>query len=78
MYAIAHVTWKNIVTEDALTRAHRERPMTGKTASIGGRRDVIVVSARFIDASMHRDTCHAIRIAIQLTSIAILKKKSRH
>ena len=31
-----------------------------------------LVSARFIDASMHRDTCHAIRIAIQFAIIAIL------
>ena len=28
-----------------------------------------VVSARFIDASMHRDTCHAIRIAIQFAIV---------
>ena len=35
------------------------------------------MSARFIDASMHRDTCHAIRIAIQFASIAILKKKKK-
>ena len=30
-----------------------------------------VASARFIDASMYRDTCHVIRIAIQLARIAI-------
>ena len=29
-----------------------------------------IVSARFIDASMYRDTSHAIRIAIQLERIA--------
>ena len=34
-----------------------------------------IVSARFIDASMYRDTCHAIRIAIQFARIAILKIK---
>ena len=28
-------------------------------------------SARFIDASMYRDTCHAIHIAIQFARIAI-------
>ena len=33
-----------------------------------------VVSARFVDASMYRDTCHAIRIAIQLGRIAIFLK----
>ena len=37
-----------------------------------------LVSARFIDASMHRDTCHAIRIAIQFASIVILKKKKKN
>ena len=31
-----------------------------------------LVSARFINASMYRDTCHTIRIAIQFASIAIL------
>ena len=31
----------------------------------------IVVSSRFIDASMYRDTCHAICIAIQFATIAI-------
>ena len=29
-----------------------------------------IVSARFIDASMYRDTSHAIRLAIQLERIA--------
>ena len=29
------------------------------------------MSARFIDASMYRDTCHAIRIAIQFARIVI-------
>ena len=32
---------------------------------------LVLVSARFIDASMYRDTCHAIRITIQLGRIAI-------
>ena len=31
----------------------------------------VVVSARFIDASMYRDVCHAIRIAIQFARIKI-------
>ena len=31
----------------------------------------VLVSARFIDASMYRDTCHAIRITIQFARIAI-------
>ncbi len=31
-----------------------------------------LVSSRFIDASMYRDTCHAICIAIQFATIAIL------
>ena len=30
---------------------------------------LVLVSARFIDASMYRDTCHAIRIAIQFAKI---------
>ena len=34
-------------------------------------------SARFIDASIYRDTCHAIRIAIHLAIISILKKKKK-
>ena len=29
------------------------------------------------DSSMHRDTCHAIRIVIQFASIAILKKPKK-
>ena len=31
----------------------------------------ILVSSRFIDASMYRDTCHAICIAIQFATIAM-------
>ena len=75
---IRHVVWDTFImtTVTLLSASYHTKPNGHNpcVASLGSPKRyslLWIVSARFIDASMYRDTFHTIRIAIQLAKIAI-------